>query len=443
MHIEIYDGPLGITGTITGLYEHLNGMIRSSEDVISSFITVQNKALSLNGGIGILGEAVEYVGERIKAEEDKLSHAKEVLNQTIAFTGNTIATDKEVAAIVSRNKEAFYRMHPWLRPPRSEDEKSFLERAYEYVKEGFRKTGAAIDEAFQAIGDTLRKGWDMLVEFYEAHKKTIQTVLIIIGAVSAITALIAGGGLLVLAPLLISLGISAPVAAAISGTVAVIAAVSTIASSSLNIADIWLEIDAPLFNTIQKTLNITAAISNALVSIGALYNSFHPGALEDAKKQIMAHRNQPKAVPRTESTSTVKFDDKFDLVDRPYQQDEYFLKGKHSDEYLDFYQKGFDSAARTDVVSPQMEMVDPGNIEGVYLHGNEVHNPEIFYRNSSRMDYLNYLSRGAENTPIELYQAIDHGKFYYIFAGNGRHRIIAAKELGVRIPAIIKTIYKR
>lgn len=73
MHIEIYDGPLGITGTITGLYEHLNGMIRSSEDVISSFITVQNKALSLNGGIGILGEAVEYVGERIKAEEDKLS----------------------------------------------------------------------------------------------------------------------------------------------------------------------------------------------------------------------------------------------------------------------------------------------------------------------------------------------------------------------------------
>ena len=439
MHIEINSGSLSATGTIAELYDNLNRMIGSSEDIISSFKTVENKTCNLNGGVGSLGDALNYVQERIRSEEEKLSHTRDVLTQTVIFTEHAIRTDNAVAEIVKQNKEEFYQMHPWLRPPKTEDEKNCLEKAWDNVKEGFKKVGEAIDEAFQAIGDTLRKGWEMLVEFYEEHKKIIQTVLIVIGAIAAIVAVVSGGGLLVLAPLLTAIGFSAPVAAAISGAVAVIAVVSTIASSSLNIVDIWFEIDTPLFNKIQKALNITAAISNALVSIGALYNSFHPGALDDVKEQLLASQ-QPKPAP---GATTAKFNDGVELADNPLNEGEYFVKGDHTDDFMDYWTHS-ENYTHTDIANPQMEYISPNDIEGVYMHGGEVQNPDIFYRNYSQQDYLNYINSGAMNeAPVELYQVIDNGKSYYVFAGDGRHRIIAAKEMGQKIPAIIRTIYRR
>ena len=57
-----------------------------------------------------------------------------------------------------------------------------------------------------------------------------------------------------------------------SFSVAVIAVVSMIGASVLNIIDIWGNIDDPTFNTWQSVLNWTSIISNGLYSIGAIYN---------------------------------------------------------------------------------------------------------------------------------------------------------------------------
>jgi len=103
---------------------------------------------------------------------------------------------------------------------------------------------------------------------------------IVIGAVLAIAAVIATGGLAlvpILTTALTTLGVSAgtamTIATVISLTTAGIAILSTVGSSALNIVDIWCKIDNPIFNTWQKGLNIVSAISNSAYSIGNIYNS--------------------------------------------------------------------------------------------------------------------------------------------------------------------------
>ena len=308
MHIEINGGGLGVAGTVNDLYDNLGTFISDSVDILSAFKVVESRTCGLTGGIGNLAGAVEGIGDRIREEEQKIEDAKEALRKTDEFARNTIRTDVHVAEIVNTNKEEFYQMHPWLRPPEPEkDDRNIFQKGWDYLKEGFEEFGEAVVEVFTAIGDTLKKGWDKLVEFYEEHKKIIDTILIVVGAIAAIAAVVSGGGLLVLVPLLTAIGVSAPVAAAISGTVAVVAVVSTIASSSMNVADIWLEIDNPLFNKIQTAMNITAGVSNAMVAVGSLYNAYHPGALDSMKEQMRTEyargRFDPNGGPATDTVA--------------------------------------------------------------------------------------------------------------------------------------------
>ena len=69
------------------------------------------------------------------------------------------------------------------------------------------------------------------------------------------------------------MGVSTATAIAISTTVAVVAVVSTVAASTLNVVDIWCEVDNPMFNTFQKAFNIISTVSNLTYSVGNLYNS--------------------------------------------------------------------------------------------------------------------------------------------------------------------------
>lgn len=112
------------------------------------------------------------------------------------------------------------------------------------------------------------KDWAASVDW----KKVGQTALIVGGAVLAVAAVVGTGGV-ALAPMLGALGMSAGAAATVSTVVAGVAVASTVASSTLNVIDTWEEIDDPTFNAWQKGLNITAAVSNGLYSIGNTYNS--------------------------------------------------------------------------------------------------------------------------------------------------------------------------
>lgn len=444
MHIEINNGGLAAAASINDFQDYLTDFISRSEDILSSFKTVQNTTYNLNGGVGSLREAVENIGQRITEERERINHAKETLKKTVEFTINTVNTDKHVAEIVNQNKEEFYKTNPWLKPPVPEEEKSWGERAWNSFKEGMKELGENIKEGFIAVRDTLKKGWDKLVEFYEEHKKIIQTVLIVVGAIAAIVAVVSGGGLLVLAPLLTAIGFSAPVAAAISGVVAVTAIVSTVASSTLNVVDVWFEIDNTLFNRIQTALNITAGISNALVSIGALYNSFHPGAIDQVKEQLA---NQPvdkisatqPDFTLTDNAPDAKFNDSVDIIKDPIKNDEFYVKGNYSDDFVDYW-NNLEDYTTMPSNNNSVQWIDAGDVEGVYLHGNEVRDPSVFYKTRPAADYTKYASNGLNNNPLEVTKIIKDGKEFYLFAGEGRHRLIAAKEIGVKVPVIIRDI---
>lgn len=253
MRIEINAG--GLAGGIAVAEYQLNmsSFISSAESVISSFKTVKNETYGLSGGAGNLQGALDDISSRIQQEEAKKADAVTIQQKSNDFFDLAIRVDKQVATLVNKNKDEFYKTNPWLKPvTTTTEDKSYVEQAWDWLCGAGEAIADGLEQAWDWVKDTASKAWAGLVEFYNEHKKIIDTILIVVGAVAAIAAVVFTGGL-ALVPLLGALGVSTATAIAISTTVAVIAVVSTVAASTLNIVDIWFEIDNPIFNTFQTS----------------------------------------------------------------------------------------------------------------------------------------------------------------------------------------------
>lgn len=283
MHIELNAGGLSGGLAILELQHNLNSFVSDTEKIISSFQAVTKATASLSGGVGDLGDAFDYISDRIATETARKEAAQQVAQKTNDFLDLAIRVDQQVATQVRQNKESFYQMHPWLRPtPPPTDDRSHLEKAWDWLCDRGEDFAEGLEAAWNWTKDTLKKGWDGLVKFYEEHKQIIDTILVVAGAVLAIAAVVAsGGGALIF--LLGSLGLSAGAAAAISGAVAVVAVVSTVAATTMNVIDIWCEIDDPTFQAWKKGLNIVSTVSNLAYSAGSLFNSIHHITPQQAK----------------------------------------------------------------------------------------------------------------------------------------------------------------
>lgn len=428
MHIEINAGGLSAGIAVAEYQLNMSGFISDTEDVIASFKAVTARTYDLSGGVGSLYGAVEELDARIRREEEKLLAAEDVRQKSNDFLELAIRVDQQVAELVEMNQEEFYRVNPWLRPPEAEDS-PWYEDAWNWLC----AVGEAVQEGVEELGewaaDTLKNAWDGLVEFYNEHKKIIDTVLIVVGAITAIAAVIATGGL-ALAPLLGALGVSAGVAAAISTAVAVVAVVSTVAASSLNIIDVWFEIDDPVFNAWQTGLNITSTITNLAYSIGNIYNAFKKIDPTQYAKQI----------PGKQAPSGTTFDDGVTVVKDNLSDSRYFAKGDHYDDYVDFWEGGSSEYTYVSADTPEVQYVRAKDIEGVYLNQSEIDNPAGFWnKRYSKNEYLDYVMNGGiKNNPVEVTNV--NNQFYY-FSGDGRHRVLAAMELDIDIPVIIKGFY--
>jgi len=272
MHIEINAGGLG--GLAIAEYQlNMSNLISDAEKVISSFKSVVNSTHELSGGVGSLQDAVNEVSSRIQSETEKKDAVVEVQRKSNDFLELAKRVDGNVSALVNKNKEEFYNVNPWLRPPEpTTDDRNWAEKAWDWLCGKGEEIVEGTKKALKWVGDTAKKAWDGLVEFYEEYKKIIDTVLIAVGAVLAIVAVVATGGL-AMVPLLGAIGVSTATAIAISTTVAVVAVVSTVVASTMNVVDIWCEIDNPIFNTFQKAVNVISTVSNLTYSIGTIYNS--------------------------------------------------------------------------------------------------------------------------------------------------------------------------
>ncbi len=287
MHIEINSGGLFGGASINDFQFDLNKFIGTSNDILSAFKTVQNTTQNLNGGVGVLRDALEQIGERIREEERKIEAAIEVQQKTIEFVSLVNRVDKQVADLVTQNSDEFYRTYPWLRPPVPvEDNRNFIQKGLDYAGEKLHQAGEALKEFWEGAKDGFRQLGEFITEFYEDHKKLIDTIVLGAAIIGSIAALISGAGVIALVPLLQSVGVPLGIATGVSAAVVITSEVLTIGSSTLDLADTWFEIDNPVFNTIQNYLNVTSTIFGGVLLIGGIHNFRHPDQLADVKKKI-------------------------------------------------------------------------------------------------------------------------------------------------------------
>ncbi len=287
MRIEINAGGLGGSLAISDFQSDMSKFITNVDNVISSFKTVKNEIYDVNGGTNNLQEALDNVEARITLEKNRKEAAQKVQKKADDFLDLVVRIDKKVAAEVNKNREAFYKTNPWLRPPTSVDpDKVWYEQAWDWLCGTAKEIAKDIKAAWE--DSTLKKIWDGLVDFYNEHKKIIDTIFAVVGAIASIVAVVVTGGA-ALVPLLGVLGVSGSVAATVSTIVAVVAVSSTILSSMVNIVDIWGEIEDPTFNMFQKVLNFTSTASNLLYNIGGMYNSWK--GISNAELKVMKNMN--------------------------------------------------------------------------------------------------------------------------------------------------------
>ncbi len=434
MRIEINAGGLGGSLAIAEYQSNMSSFITSAESVISSFKAVKNKTYDLSGGVGNLQDALDNIDARIKSEEEKKATAVAIQQKSNDFLELAMRVDKQVATLVNQNKDEFYKVNPWLKPvTNTEEDKPWYEDAWNWLCEVGDAVAESLEQAWDWVKDTASKAWAGLVEFYNEHKKIIDTILIVAGAIGAIVAVVATGGV-ALVPLLGALGVSTATAIAISTAVAVVAVVSTVASSALNIVDTWAEIDDPTFNAWQTSLNIVSAVSNIAYSVGNIYNSVKG---INPQEYIANH-----AATNSQTATTTMFDDSVPIAQDKLSSERYFSKGEHYDDFADFWESGGDGYSYVKADNPQTQYVRAKDIEGVYLNQSEVNNPSGFWnKRYSKNEYINYVKNGGiNNNPVEVTRVND--TFYY-FEGDGRHRILVAQELDIDIPVIIKGFYTK
>lgn len=271
MRIEINSGGIGNGVSVMEFQSGFENYLSSADSIISCFKTVKNETSSLSGGVSSLQTALDYIDSRLKEEENVRENAVETGEKANSFFSLAQRVDNQVASNVKQNRDEFYSVNSWAKPTPSTEGKKWYERAWDWLCDRYED----VKRGFKAVGNTAKKIWNSIVDFYNEHKKVINTILIVVGAVAAIVAVFLTGGtaLAALVPLLTAIGIPAGAASVISAIVGVGAILSTIASSSMNIYDVWYDVDDPTFNAWQKGLNITSVVLNITYSIGGVYNS--------------------------------------------------------------------------------------------------------------------------------------------------------------------------
>lgn len=307
MRIEINAG--GISGAITVLQFQAAASkhLEKSNDVISAFVTVQRKTSQIEGQTPRLQEAQAALAERVQIEENRKVQINRVKQGVEDFLSHTVKTDARVSDCVSQNAEKFYQVNPWLRPKVTQREKKWYDKALELLLGPAYQIFANRDQ----IVDAITKGWNAAVQFYQEHKKEVDTALLVIGAIAAVAGVIASGGV-ALVPLIAGFleimgatGATAlTIATGISLGIGASAIVATAASTTLNVIDVWSENTDPNFQKAKNLMNQLSFTLNLIYSVGNFFNKITGVTGKDMLSNYS--RNFDPIYPENEGFATVK-----------------------------------------------------------------------------------------------------------------------------------------
>lgn len=102
--------------SLSVLNENLSAMISQSETTLSSLQTIKQFSYSMNGGVGSLQNAVDFVSNRMEQEETTKNNLIAVRTKLEEFLTTVQTIDAEVSEKVTQNEEEFYRVTGWKKP---------------------------------------------------------------------------------------------------------------------------------------------------------------------------------------------------------------------------------------------------------------------------------------------------------------------------------------
>ncbi|MBR3630290.1 MAG: hypothetical protein IKN55_07460 [Oscillospiraceae bacterium] len=171
MRIELNYGGLGSIMSVSTMQEHLERLLGRSESVVSSLKTVRSYVYNMNGGVGVLQDALGDIEQRLTREDAVNGNLKQTQQQVSSFLETARKTDLAVAGTVNQNEQAFYSVNEWARPApaTSGSEKSFGEKAWDWLC----GVGKAISDTVGKVVDSIKSAVHAIGEFLSGIAKGI------------------------------------------------------------------------------------------------------------------------------------------------------------------------------------------------------------------------------------------------------------------------------
>lgn len=166
MRIELNAGGLGGMASIPSMQTDVSSLLSKSSSLLASFQGVKNFAYNMNGGVGSLENAVNQIESRISFEESRITALQEVNKKSNGFIELAIATDIKVGGLVNKNKNEFYNVNEWAKPPQNSNNKNLIERGIEWLS-----------SAGKAISDTIGKIKDSICGFCKSIKEKMDELM--------------------------------------------------------------------------------------------------------------------------------------------------------------------------------------------------------------------------------------------------------------------------
>ncbi|MBR0162797.1 MAG: hypothetical protein IJQ02_16190 [Oscillospiraceae bacterium] len=267
----------------SGKINQMPSLVRELRSGVSSYsqslAELQRKSLSIDRNVCDLDDVINELRVSSRTQEERVDALDRFQEHSEEFIDETIRIDNDVAETVDQTKDDFYEKYDYLKP---DCEKS----GWEHFCDGL-----------EAFGDWCKEHW----------KQIVITVVIVVGAVLAIAAVVCSGGV-ALAPMLaagltalgMASGTAMTVATVASLVVAGIAITSTLASSALNLVDLWCDMSGnSTFQAWKTAMNWTSMISNGFYSVGSMFNAAHGitnTALRDYSKQFLTNSDFRAAI---------------------------------------------------------------------------------------------------------------------------------------------------
>lgn len=209
MRIELNSGGLSSGAAMLDFRSDLDSLIDRSQRMISGFQTIRSFANNMNGGIGDLQNAVDQIESRASTEETKTNALDSIRSRSDSFMELARKVDLNVGVLVNRNKEEFYDLNSWSRPPQTEEEKNLFQKGWDWLCEkgqqfvdDVNKFKDSVVSWGRSAAETISKAWNNAVEWFNENKDFIKQVAIEVAigaAVIGLAALTGGASLVAIA----------------------------------------------------------------------------------------------------------------------------------------------------------------------------------------------------------------------------------------------------